>query len=1028
MSRNKENVAFSRARPGNTLISNSARRLPSDDFFTDSLAEISKIPTPSPTKPLDSPDPVARSRRTNGTAKPRQALPEAKPTPERSPPAVEAAPGRLQSEKTPSHPSRRHNTAHGRRHKSESIPTTPRRLPSDVTRSPISESSPPKGLTDVYQRIADEEDIAAQEGELGDEEEFTQDSMADAMQANGDRALLGRFRLSRSPSRIPRPRRRDPDPGLEDDNKENERLERETVFSEPSGMSFLRELTDQALAAKLTPHTIDHSKDRARLDKALQKDSPIAFSRAYARGKANPLPNDARKEFPVAFSRASTRRKADLTPENLRKSGAAMVDDRVEADASPTGSVTTEKSEPPPNIPRTWGTKAKVGREWLNRNHRNSTPADYDQSSHNLTADSSQVDWAAAAAEVPLPSVESSTTPRSEPPQGPASASLQKQSSRDRIREWEINDFTGHSLQVSNTPPVRVRTNGLGQLREKEMEDLEKQAATTNRLGQMRQKDSREPLGKISRSPSGEPLTDTAPESDLLQPKIRAAKPEDIGELIPDTPIVIYKAPLNGNGGLNDIQTNQHDQDRRDSHNTLQRLARVMSESPRPSPSPEDWSLVGKTDDATAPNGEGVNANLPQELSRRSPKQVAGVGATPQGVKVAEFAKTPVVVGAWTDTILPDTVKSTTTKTRKELSKYTQTPHVKAGGWIDTPIPTGRQLSSAPDQISIQEVPESLTEGIGKEPSVPPPPLEADTEVKVGVQKGPELPKSALSGILDRAKKKRISQGDYAQLETNDTLNLGDATIESLEDLMSLDPDDMTTLIRMGTDFDARKKLGGGVGSDASAEAELLERLGTKLDRLRTNIHDARKGISKLEHQVSHSEPPAAESTAPTPQLNTASADAKIYLVIRLPRFFRDKRPGQWLPRPTALGWICLIFSTWYLAESAMCRQHCHPTYAEFYDWPDEPEPTWGIALPVMLWRWSRLGSILPVLLGPIWAMLVALFRIMAQAGGWSDGFVDGWPAKAASAAQTAAGKLGEAVDGGAGLGNDLSMMNDEFT
>lgn len=120
-------------------------------------------------------------------------------------------------------------------------------------------------------------------------------------------------------------------------------------------------------------------------------------------------------------------------------------------------------------------------------------------------------------------------------------------------------------------------------------------------------------------------------------------------------------------------------------------------------------------------------------------------------------------------------------------------------------------------------------------------------------------------------------------------------------------------------------------------------------------------------------------------------------------------------PQPTLLGWLVLLLLLYWFLESTTCEFYCHPLYADRYDWPAEPEPTMGTALPTVLYRtflrpggpprgpgrssaspltstWNfgfGLGWIWHWLLAPLWTLVVALHRIVAQMAGWSDGFVD---------------------------------------
>src|SRR4051794_12716441 len=69
MPRNKEDVFLHSARRGDNPIHSLGRIPPSDDFFTDSLLDTSKIPTPSPTKPVDGKEPASKPRRAIGNTK-----------------------------------------------------------------------------------------------------------------------------------------------------------------------------------------------------------------------------------------------------------------------------------------------------------------------------------------------------------------------------------------------------------------------------------------------------------------------------------------------------------------------------------------------------------------------------------------------------------------------------------------------------------------------------------------------------------------------------------------------------------------------------------------------------------------------------------------------------------------------------------------------------------------------------------------------------------------------------------------------
>jgi hypothetical protein len=1005
MSRHKENNHLSSQQRANDSIL-STRTPQSNDFFTDSVLDASKIPTPSPKKYAfgasykqrralgnnrikDAWKATADTGRGSGfgneSVSPRP--PYLKPT---TPPRSPTLPQLVECRPTPSPPPLQH--------------------PPEYI-SPKSEvSSPPRGLTDVYQRIADEEDLAEQEREMEeeeDEEEYTEEVMPDPYNETGREDIQPNGRLGEAPAFQRDSHGLIPNRFTLDGNKEN-LLEEVTSLSEASGLSFLKDITDQKLAAALTPHTIDRAKDRIRLERAINNDRPIGLY--------------------------SQRPRNGLTTENLQRNGSAA-DHLVKKDSS-SGSVTTERSEPPPNVPRVWGTRKKIGKEWLRVRREGSL----DGIKSSPVPESSQVDWAAAAAEVALPSVEDSSTPKVQSSRVSTPASLRKQSSLDRIRQWELNDFTGQSLQVSNSPPVRIKTNVVDRNRNKEIEGLEKQAVTTSRLGEIRRQNSSEYLPRLSQSPSSG-FKNKDDESMLPLDKSKGVKFAGDGEKIPGTPIVIYKSSSStSNANTGDGERPEHN--RKESLNHLQRLARATSNSPKTNPSPGNGSLIGSEDDLRKSNGQLDETSQLARMSddsRISSKQVMDEEATPHGVKVSDTAKTPVVTGAWTDTILPDTIK--TAKKQEERFRYAQTPRVNAGGWVDTPFPTQRHSSTlAP--IPIEEVTEELTNENAQEQTKAELGNIAEPSTQLTVPKQAEMPTSALATLLERAKRRLVSQDITTAKDGNDTLNLGDATIESLEDLLTLDAADMTTLIRIGAEAEARDQLLGLSENDPMDEAELLERLGTKLERLRTNIHDARKGISKLEHQVTC--PDSGQPLQPSmkngpcdacgcPRTtsgldaapDTAPADSNMYLAIPIPRLFHRRRKdlGHWIPRPTRLGWITLIAWCWYISESTMCELYCHPLYADHYDWPSEREPEFPWALPTMLWRWSGIRKAGPALLGPLWMLLVAVVRIVGQAFGLTDGYVDN-PYKLVGGSSPAGFETSGASENGA---IDFSMMNDEY-
>jgi hypothetical protein len=1022
MSLNKDNAPLrpSRRANGSLLSLDRTPQSQGEDFFTDSLLDASKIPTPSPKKqPFHK---AYKERRAIGNSRALKSARQSGPRGSFSDSeGTNSLVHHLRPRKLPS-PGR--------------TPTPLRQIdgtntpPPEISpTSPSIVSSPAHGLDDTYKRIAEEEAIAAQEGELGDEGEYTDemyhhDAYGESFHPD-DESQTG-------------------DQNFESDNafdlereKENVPLEDGTAQTQVSGISFLDGLTDQNLAAKLTPHAVQAAKDRAFLEKATQRQTPINF-------KSN-------KNGPTLSERLQ-RRSTTEVDESLRH----------EEPAQPSGAV-DDFREPSPNVPKSWA-RQRTGRDWMHRS-RQRREQGRNGALSSPGVDSSQVDWAAAAAaDVALPSVEDSSTPKATASRNSSPGSLHSQGSLDRVRQWELNDFTGQSLQVSDSPPVRPRTSVADQRQQREIERLEKQAVTTSRLGQYRKRDPNELIKILSRerSPTTGPAISAypTPEPSATPPppvshlpstmiatpsasaqKLKGAKFVEEGEPIPNTPVIVYKSSSSSsNSGSN--QETRPDNSRKASEDRLARLARAMSHSPKSSTAPEEQFVLETTreaEDGDIPGAEGegivahdtlidrvVEENMEQakqaESTRQSSKQLMDSETTPKANKVVDTAKTPKVTGAWTDTILPDTVLRTIRK-QEERPNHAQTPHVGAGGWIETPLPKGKRQSSALAPIPIEEeeegpVPEGLTNGISK------PREEAKKDEASEPKKQPqaEAPKSALTSLLARAKSRLINSDGQIAGESNDTLHLNDSTINSLEDLLSLDNAELTTLIRMGAESEAREQLiRDHLGAEPIAEAELLERLGGKLERLRTNIHDARKGISKLEHQVS-SEPSSTAVSLKRPGVCTTCGSPPYLIAINLPfpipHLYHTPKSGLYLPRPTWLGWLTILAWLWYFSEQAMACVYSHPLYTDHsYAWPSEPEPSFPLVLPTMVWRWSG-RRVIPTLLGPFWWLLVAIVRVIGQALGWTDGFVDD------GSMSTHVLSVGQAL---AGLEDVVGMGGDEF-
>ncbi|KIY03468.1 uncharacterized protein Z520_00159 [Fonsecaea multimorphosa CBS 102226] len=1178
MSRTKENNPLSTAQR-NAAIAPLHSTLPSDEFFTDSLIDNSLISNashiPSPVKA----GPV-KPRRALGTSK---ALQTGRDSGNRSTRTslFDYTAARTSKQLKPSPKlSRRKSPSPAR---TNGLTTPPQSRHGPPLNSPTEFSSPPGGLHESYQRIADEEDLAATEREVDSEEdEFNGDDQQDTYETNmemsptregivTEQSASAQVSQQLTPVQSPSPTR------AETERPVDERVE---SLSEPPTLDFVKnELSDRILAAKLTPHVVDRAKDRARLEKLRQSRIPInfgeksqeelmngehrrnglasvasrgpisfdnvlavganglhrtysdtsadfdprksvkAFSRATRPGVNKTAPGDddgsdtppelREKERLVAFSKSSRRKREDNEERETQRPASVpkvlafsrahgrprphgtpseTVEGQGQPDDPTVASVASTASEPlPGTTPRP--NEERATRSFLARWRKETAERRASKTREDADPSGSQIDWAAAAADVPLPSIEKSSTPQETPPRTVPS-SIQKQRSMERMRKWE-NDFTGLSFQVSESPPVRTRTNVNDTLREKEIEDLAKKAVTTNRLDEIREKDLNVIVRKTSRNFSPQERKSVPPEPQEAWPKADNIDLKNLGEAVPDTPVVVYRSSSSSTDKSKASQRSMPD-----SLDQLQRLARAVSTTPRQSPAALELSVA--LDDASAV------PLPPSEDDLKSQSSLADHEDVDNKKKVAE---TPRVTGAWTDTILPDTIK--TRNQTQRISKFAQTPHVNAGGWIDTPLPNGDRVLDIQIPRIVEEETEELTNGESPTDNATADHMEHNTTPPAaslkegpGHKSGPQkeeviLPKSALTNVLNEAKQKRLVSRDItdAPRDENDTLNLGDATIQSFEDLLTDAADitaDLTSLIKAGAEEEVlalreRNKLTASIALDddnsTASEVAFIGHLTSRMERLMSNLHEARKGIARLEQKVSHT--PSIPLVGPDQQTQALvavedpnkacarcgrSSDdidgvqqpvtissfmalpiAYTTFTLPIPLLFHPRTASQdskgrirlinLLPgNPTWLGYLTLSIWIWYILECVLAEIYARPLYAERYIWPTRPEPEFPFVLPTMLYRWSLGGSLGSVLIAPVvtvsgvtWRLIVAVWKVMGMWLGWTDGFVDDDRTRSfvATATKSAAQAFKSLVSGPDGADSieveGLSMMNDEI-
>ncbi|OAX81991.1 hypothetical protein ACJ72_03667 [Emergomyces africanus] len=379
-----------------------------------------------------------------------------------------------------------------------------------------------------------------------------------------------------------------------------------------------------------------------------------------------------------------------------------------------------------------------------------------------------------------------------------------------------------------------------------------------------------------------------------------------------------------------------------------------------------------------------LSKNDPQELlrtlSRRESSSVASTPEQTQADNTLLNVKTPVVTGAWIDTPIPDR----TAEPQRDFSVDIHSPsrsavrnHYRNKHLVETTKP----------------LPEKAREDNPPPENRPPEPQEVRPKPKSERApsqqlKKPKLPRSGLEAVIEGAK-----SGDHS-------LGLGENTLDSLQELLDENSAAWDSKPFIKSESESEED---GTNHEALAQTDdaVVERLNKKLQSLVRSINATQSGLTSLEHQIakdasvllSRNTKPSkkhfhrhTDSSCDTCGLHS---DGLHYVTLPLPRLWY-RHPDNNRLRLTRLSWIVLGFFAWYFAELVMCDFYCHPLYAATCERNclDPNAPRMPLVIPTMLWRWSHLS----VILKPMWTILVAGFRVIAQLLGLWDGFFDSTP------------------------------------
>lgn len=775
------------------------------EFFTDSLNN-SYIPSPSPPKENARPGIRPKPRQKLGTprslaasfkaASDQSHWPSSPTSPERKLAlhAPFSRPPQSNARSTAKHPSR---PTYLPRRVTTPEPTRGRKL--TVVSPSSSASSPPRGLAEAYQRIKNEENLAEEDGDESIEGGMGSHAHdhSDQERRQIDRIQSQRLEDAASPtslkaSRMSSPWRLDEE-NLRAKNQGNE-MERSSHLSESeSGTWNMDNLTGTSSAGELSPY----AKDMERVNRAI-KSGPLFTKRSRLGNGTN-------------LTRLKHPERSDESSDSTHGSG----------------SVSSIGSTLYANVPPQWGRKSRPAKDWLNRINTKSGGLAGDtlkdnsvdspvpeKSGHDEAVDG----WVMTGVQG-LKSEEDQPSQRGGLQPNHASSTEGRKQSLERVDEWELNedDFTGRSLQVSDSPPIRVRNAALDPIIEREIDSLAKRAVTTNRLGEIRVKTSEENLGRKLQVQSAEDLSPGSIESDRetlrrkrsslkfpLKPFIENRSYSSMsgavlgsgGDPIPDSPITVYRSNSNFSNSENvpsGIKTDEEkvsyhrsSHGRADSRDLLRELARATSQTSTPTTTTSTRT--------TTPTKEGEEVDVRPETAGKDkgvafadePKLEVEAIAALQPAEVKDKNKNLDILPSVENIRIQNPIQQMArhSKSFEDLKAsqekpLEQTPRqlrsttdlktpVVTGAWIDTPLPTSdhRPLVQRPNDLEEKNLDIELVDPREKDdtthlirklnPNILSPRSKSQPQKPLS-DMSPLLPKSALESIINAAKSKSQS-------------------------------------------------------------------------------------------------------------------------------------------------------------------------------------------------------------------------------------------------------------------------------
>jgi hypothetical protein len=754
-----------------------------------------------------------------------------------------------------------------------------------------------------------------------------------------------------------------------------------------------------ATHAKARRNTITMQKVQAHDDDTLGSGSSAAelgndtdtFGREIMQHErdARWLQNATRGDAPLLKPRARPRI-SDLVARREREDISASEQQHIR-----TGSSGSNDSNPPLNVPREWGTRARSHRGWM-RKIREPSMIEMDDSGHVenkglLTPEEedkpprtsygsdniwNREDERAVVSENTPPSMK-----RPNASNAPNATIRNANSTLRHIIDSEDHEFSELSLLTSTPATTKPIRNGLAR---DNIEGAERYSTTNyrqdllserspNRRSTLARKrenalDSYDQRTIPRRENVPRPSTSSYAEARIAHRSGLISNKENLPA--EDTRDALSKASetvtiSERTARAVTFKQQRPSHARNGSLHLLQRLATSLSPNSGKSSSEavhssENEPVARKEANATHRRATANGDMEPvQPILRRAHRKSSGSQAEETKPRVQSSSNAPVKPDRGQDSG-PD---ETPAPRERPLEKKTP---VVTGAWVDTP---GQSRDSRPTLSSSHTAP-AIDSNTSSKDVVLHDKSERDLASRNAhrVPYGdPNRPKSVLEEIVREARR-------------DPTGTFGDATIQSLEDIVhpNTDPTDTTLASEIGGGYkDAVEDLDIGrsltqAEKDRRQEDLAIEAMNKHLRAARTSIKDADRGLQRVENKwetTSHMEASQPATTTLKPkQATTLDRDWKtvcdhcggsyhslwwgLWTELRSVFYVYDKN-ARYGVRMTWLGLLVLTWLLWYILENFLCYHYCHPLYADFMKGygvnPDAPR--YPFVIPTLLFR-----------------------------------------------------------------------------